>query len=209
MKLKTGLAAFICLFLISLCGRADPAEATEKYTPCIACHGDVGQGNAELGAPALAGQDAMYLQRQLAFFRDGIRGAEPRDEAGARMSPMAKALTDEDIALLASYLSELPAPPIGPAPEGNLKNGSNYYQAKCGACHGGQAQGNPGLNAPALAILDGAYLKRQVLNFQQGLRGVHPDDTYGRQMKMMSTSLPSDADLDDVIVFIQSVGAQQ
>jgi hypothetical protein len=41
------------------------------------------------------------------------------------------------------------------------------------------------------------------------VRGAHPDDTYGRQMKMMSTSLPSDKDLDDVIAFIQSQAVAQ
>jgi cytochrome c553 len=55
--------------------------------------------------------------------------------------------------------------------------------------------------------LDAAYLKRQYQNFQQGLRGAHPEDKYGRQMKMMSTSLPSDKDLDDVIAYIQSMAA--
>ncbi len=89
--------------------------------------------------------------------------------------------------------------------QGDLKNGNNYYQSKCGACHGGQAEGNPGLNAPGLAWLDAAYLKHQFQNFQLGVRGTHPGDTYGRQMKMMSTSLPTDKDLDDVIAYIQSL----
>ncbi len=97
-----------------------------------------------------------------------------------------------------------PAVPAG-VPKGDLKNGNNYYQSKCGACHGGQAQGNSGLNTPALSMLNGIYLKQQFQSFQQGLRGTHPEDKYGRQMKMMSSSLRTDKDLDDVIAYIQSM----
>ena len=54
-------------------------------------------------------------------------------------------------------------------------------------------------------MLNGIYLKQQFQSFRQGLRGTHPQDKYGRQMKMMSTSLPTDKDLDDVIAYIQSM----
>ena len=121
------------------------------------------------------------------------------------MKPMAGTLDDAVIPLVASYLSALPPPVPKTAQAGDLKNGNNYYQSRCGACHGGQAEGNPGLNAPGLAALDTAYLKLQYQNFQLGIRGTHPEDTYGRQMKMMATSLPTDKDLDDVIAYIQSL----
>ncbi|MBK6280766.1 MAG: hypothetical protein IPF57_22830 [Gammaproteobacteria bacterium] len=54
-----------------------------------------------------------------------------------------------------------------------------------------------------------AYLKRQYLNFRQGLRGAHPEDKYGRQMKMMSAALPAAKDLDDVLGFIAAQGAAE
>jgi cytochrome c553 len=184
-------------------------KATAKYQPCIACHGDKGQGSSELGAPALAGQGAAYLERQLINFRSGIRGDAPGDSQGAQMKAMADTLEIEDITPMANYLSDLPIPTSQISATGDLKNGNNFYQAKCGACHGGQAEGNPGLNAPGLAWLDAGYLRQQYLNFKQGVRGAHPNDTYGRQMKMMSTSLPSDKDLEDVIAFMHSMALQQ
>ena len=61
----------------------------------------------------------------------------------------------------------------------------------------------------ALAMLDAVYLKRQFQNFQRGLRGTHADDKFGRQMKMMSTALSADKDLDDVIAFIHSQGGDR
>lgn len=203
----TRLTVFVFMLGLLVPAAASQAagEPLAAYGACAACHGDAAQGNVELGAPALAGQGSVYLQRQLQHFKTGVRGADPRDTRGAQMKAMAVALTDDDIILLAQYLSELPAPVPAAPGTGDLKNGNNYYQASCGACHGGQAQGNPGLNAPALALLDAAYLKTQYLNFQQGIRGAHADDTYGRQMKMMSTTLPTDKDLDDVIAFIHTL----
>lgn len=206
MNTLPAFAVIMCLALHSLAAHADE-EAAAKYQSCVACHGDTGQGNAELGAPALAGQGEAYLQRQLTHFKTGVRGADPRDTQGVQMKAMAAMLSDEDIQRIAVYLSGLSAPAQAEPQAGDLKNGNNYYQSKCGACHGGKAEGNPGLNSPALASLDATYLKHQFQNFQQGIRGTHPEDTYGRQMKMMSTSLPTDKDLDDVIAFIQSLGA--
>ncbi|HEY6131608.1 MAG TPA: c-type cytochrome [Halioglobus sp.] len=203
MRNLFSIAILACLLLHPALLQAD-MEVVAKYQPCIACHGEAAQGNVELGAPALAGQGVAYLERQLKHFKSGARGSDPRDTKGAQMKGMVATLSDEDISRIANYVSGHPRPNPA-APAGDLKNGNNYYQSKCGACHGGKAEGNPGLNAPALAGLDAAYLKHQYRNFQQGLRGTHPDDTYGRQMKMMSTSLPTDNDLDDVIAFILSL----
>ena len=182
-------------------------DAQAKYQPCAACHGGMGEGNPALNAPALAGQGVAYLGRQLQHFKSGVRGSDPKDTQGAQMKAMAATLADDDIPVVAAYLASLPVPVVTDPQQGDLRNGNNYYQSKCGACHGGKAEGNPGLNTPGLAWLDAAYMKRQYLNFQQGLRGTDPQDRYGKQMKMMSTSLPGDKDLDDVIAFIQSLAA--
>jgi cytochrome c oxidase subunit 2 len=182
-------------------------DAQAKYQACAACHGTMGEGNAGLQAPALAGQGAAYLERQLLHFKTGVRGSDPKDTQGAQMKAMAATLADEDVPVVAAYLAGLPVPAVTAPEQGDLRNGNNYYQSKCGACHGGKAQGNPGLNTPGLSGLDAAYMKRQYLNFQQGLRGTNPQDRYGKQMKMMSTSLPGDKDLDDVIAYIQAQAA--
>jgi cytochrome c553 len=204
MKNLSVLTVLACLSLQPLWVQSDE-DAKVRFQSCIACHGDAGQGNAALGAPALAGQGSAYLARQLQHFKKGIRGTDPRDTQGVQMKAMASTLDDADIPLVANYLSALPRSVPITAQAGDLKNGNNYYQSKCGACHGGQAEGNPGLNAPGLAWLEAAYLKHQYQNFQLGIRGAHPEDTYGRQMKMMATSLPTDKDLDDVIAYIQSL----
>jgi len=196
-------AAFCRGLLPGLLACAALAGPPPSYAPCAACHGPAGEGDADLSAPALAGQQAMYLARQLRHFRDGVRGARPSDIPGARMRAMALALDDAAIDELSQWLAALPPPRLQAAAGADPKQGYEDYQARCGACHGASAQGNTALHAPALASLDAAYLRRQFENFRTGLRGTHPDDTYGRQMKMMAMTL-EDAALDDVIAFMHS-----
>ena len=198
-------AALGCLLLWLGMGASQALAAAALYQPCAVCHGAAGEGNVALQAPALAGQSATYLQRQLQHFKEGIRGADPADQPGAQMRAMSATVREADIAVLAEYLAALPPPTVTPAADADLRNGNNYYQANCGACHGSRAEGNPALHAPALAWLDASYLRRQFENFQRGLRGTHPEDKYGRQMKMMANTLPDDKTLADVIAFMQSL----
>ena len=186
-------------------GRAD---GKARFTPCIACHGSQGQGNAALGAPAIAGQDAAYLQRQLQHFRAGRRGTHKADTFGAQMRAAGASPLKDDVAVaaVAAYVAALPkTQPVAPA-KGDLRNGNNLYHGKCGACHGGRAEGNSALNAPRLAGLDAAYLRRQYSHFRDGVRGTDPKDVPGRQMAMMARTLPTERDLDDVIAFIHQQG---
>ena len=183
------------------------AEGEKLYAQCVACHGNKGEGNAALNSPAIAGQDAAYIERQLHNFRHRRRGTHKSDALGAQMQAAAAALPDDAaVAKVASYVAKLPKP-VNAAPlPGNLHNGNNLYQGKCGACHGGMAEGNPALKAPRLAGLDASYIKRQFAHFRDGLRGTDPQDTPGRQMAMMAKTLPTQRDLDDIIAFIHNQG---
>ena len=195
---------FALLLVSTLSVAADPEAGKALYATCSACHGAEGAGNAALNSPALAGQKAGYLERQLMHFKDGIRGADPGDTLGMQMRGMAATLADEAaVTNVVAYIGSLP-PAQGVAVEYDKRNGENQYNAACGACHGGKAEGNSALNAPRLAGLDAAYLRRQYQNFAAGIRGSHPDDRYGRQMKMMASVLTSEKDIDDVMGYILS-----
>ena len=74
--------------------------------------------------------------------------------------------------------------------------------AVCAACHGAQGEGIQALNAPKLSGQDPRYLKEQLRKYQTGLRGAHEDDTYGRQMAPMASTLPTEAMIDNVIAYI-------
>ncbi len=77
----------------------DPESGKAKSVVCGSCHGQEGISSNPLW-PNIAGQQELYMVKQLKAFRDGTR-SDPL------MSPMAKALTDDDIEDLAAYYSSL------------------------------------------------------------------------------------------------------
>ena len=203
MRVSDNRASLIGTLLLVCSAIAHAAGGEPLFTTCVACHGSKGEGNPSLNAPALAGQDGAYLERQLRNFRTGRRGTHRSDTTGAQMRALATSLAnDAAVARVAAYVATLPKTSVVTPAKGNLHNGNNLYQGKCGACHGGKAEGNPALKSPRLAGLDAAYLKLQFAHFRDGVRGTDPQDTPGRQMALMAKTLASERDLDDVIAFI-------
>ncbi len=195
---------FGALFCIANIVGAAAAEPAEIYAAqCTVCHGPQGEGLDALNSPALAGQSAAYLQRQLVNFQTGSRGTHKDDLFGRQMPPIVKGLEQTQIADLANYLAGIEARQATPA-EGDVKNGEKYYQSYCGSCHGPAAEGNDLLNSPNLKILSGAYQSRQYQHFLSGVRGVHKEDKFGRQMAMISNGLKDDKTLKDIIAYITS-----
>ena len=87
---------------------------------------------------------------------------------------------------------------------GDVEKGKLLYNI-CTACHGPNAEGNPALNAPANAGQDPWYLTRQLKNFRIGVRGAHPDDTFGAQMRPMAMMLANEQDIADVVAYLTSL----
>jgi cytochrome c oxidase subunit 2 len=87
---------------------------------------------------------------------------------------------------------------------GDIERGKQLY-AVCSACHGPNAEGMAALNAPANAGQDPWYMTRQLKNFKAGIRGAHPDDTFGAQMRPMAMVLATDEQIADVVAYITSL----
>ena len=87
---------------------------------------------------------------------------------------------------------------------GDVEKGKELYNI-CTACHGPNAEGKPALNAPANAGQDPWYLTRQMKNFRAGIRGAHPDDTFGAQMRPMAMMLADEQDIADVVAYLASM----
>lgn len=90
--------------------RAGNADA--GVTACAACHGSTGEGIADAGFPALAGQHAAYTEAQLKAFRAAGREdheGKRRDNDGESkmMRATAARLSDDDIKALSSYINGL------------------------------------------------------------------------------------------------------
>ena len=84
----------------------------------------------------------------------------------------------------------------------------NAMFAMCAGCHGAGGQGNPAMNAPAIAGLDSWYLTRQLEGFKSGKRGTHADDVYGKQMAPMAASLTTEAAIRNIAAHISALPAQ-
>ncbi len=87
---------------------------------------------------------------------------------------------------------------------GDVAKGKALYNI-CAACHGANAEGMATLNAPANAGQEPWYMTRQLKNFRAGIRGAHPDDTFGAQMRPMAMMLAGDQDIEDVVAYITSL----
>ena len=91
-------------------------------------------------------------------------------------------------------------------PVGNATAGQAMY-AVCSACHGAQGEGNPqeGITAPKLAGLDTWYLRRQLLNYQTGVRGTAPGDDMGARMVPMANVVVDPATRENVLAYIATL----
>lgn len=99
-KLRAWLAAALLASSVSAPSlAADPAAAKSKAAQCFVCHGADGLAKVP-DAPNLAGQNPAYLVKALNEYRSGKRAHEV-------MAMMAKNLSDQDIALVASYFSSI------------------------------------------------------------------------------------------------------
>ena len=183
--------AVLCLAIAGTANAAgDAAAGKEIAATCAGCHGADGKAITP-DYPNLAGQHASYTAKQLTAFRDGERVA-------ALMSPMAAALTDQNILDLAAYYAEM-KPILGVADEENLILGQNIYRggvtsaniAACIGCHGPSGKGNPAAIYPILSGQNKAYLAAQLKLFRSGERNNDPNE----MMRALAHRL-SDAEID-------------
>lgn len=211
----TAVAATCIVLLVT--GGLKPDEPTVEpvssasngrniYRQCASCHGEHGEGQRALGAPALAGQASWYVADQLEKFVSGARGADPSDPSGQQMRAMTMVLrSEQDLEDTLLYIQSLPAPEHIPHDHEATTQGQSVFLARCASCHGAQGQGNPDLKAPSLSIQEPEYLRQQIDKFRRGLRGNNPDDFHGTQMRAIALSLQSDDEIDAVCSYIATL----
>jgi len=196
MNKRTLSAALLCFCVAGPSNATGDADAgKEASATCAGCHGADGKALvAEY--PNLAGQHASYIAKQLTAYRDG-------DRANPLMSPMAAALSDQNILDLAAYYSEM-TPIKGAAEEDNLALGQNIYRggitsaniASCTGCHGPAGKGNPAAAYPMLSGQNKNYLAAQLKLFRSGERNNDPNE----MMRSLAHRL-SDAEIDALANF--------
>ena len=179
----------------------DINEGKQKAASCASCHGE--NGNSMVATfPKLAQQHSSYLEQQLHAFKDGTR-TDPM------MSPMAQALSDDDIADISAYyaaqnVSENALPVLDddddkPAAkkdsvESLIAQGSNLYRngdlknevSACIACHGPFGEGNKPASFPALKSQHADYLIKTLTDFKSGSRSNNPENIMHMIAKKMT-----------------------
>jgi cytochrome c553 len=118
-------------------------------------------------APALAGQVASYLVKQLADLVEGYRDLPEMHRQVAR----ADLVTPQAMHDLAAFLSALPPltdPQLGDGRQ--LVLGGRIYKSVCADCHGTGGEGDARSRTPALRGQHYSYLLRQVRQLAAGHR---------------------------------------
>jgi len=167
------MACMVCIVTLSSCSGDEPgndngvsdradagsdtkanAAGRDKSIPCLACHGAEGISDYDAW-PNLAGQNTVYLAKQMRAFRTGRRH-DPW------MSPMAGPLSDQDIDDIAAYFGSITGVTGGP-------NSAPPLAATCVACHSARA-GETNPLWPSLAGQNQRYLVKQLQDFRDGRR---------------------------------------
>ncbi len=205
------IANSVALALLFLLGSpvtqasAPSQRGQEIFKLCATCHGNQGEGNQSLAAPAIAGLPQWYLLTQLKNFRSGARGKHPQDAPGLRMGPMARTLKEGDLETIAAFVSQLAPHKLAPISTGTPQRGEEHFQV-CIGCHGHDARGEAQLNAPPLRFSNDWYLISQLKNFRSGLRGANGAlDPQGASMSAMAQMLPDEEAIRDVVTYISNL----
>ncbi len=184
-----------------------PQGGHDLYESCKSCHGNNGEGQAYVAAPAIAGLPKWYIEATVRKFRTGLRGAHPDDAEGLRMRPMSRQMaSDLEVDTVSAYVAAMK--PVRAAPTftgGDAAAGQAAY-AVCAACHGPTGLGNEQLKSPPIAGQADWYLLKSLQKFKSGVRGAAPGDVTGAQMRPMAATLADEQAMKNVIAHINTLG---
>ena len=180
-------------------GDGSAEKGQSKSTACVACHGMNGN-SANPEWPSLAGQHEQYIHKQLQAFKSGAR-------KNPLMTPMAMALSEDDMADLGAYFAS--QKPAGlEADPSKLALGQRIFRSgdpksgipACASCHGPDGAGNPPAAYPLLRSQYGTYVGAQLRAYRAGTRQTDPN----KMMRDVASTM-SDEQIDAVASYIQGL----
>lgn len=175
--------------------------AANGVTACATCHGANGEGQPQAGFPRLAGQGHAYLAKQLEDFRHGRRH-------NPVMEPIARALSERQVADAADYFSSLPRAAARTSFDDTPKDAGERIALRgdwsrrvpaCFKCHGENGAGIAP-HFPAIAGQGAQYTAKQLRDWKSGARANDPQGL----MKSVADKLP-DSDIDAVARWLASI----
>jgi cytochrome c553 len=161
MKCHAAAALLAALLLAPAAAAADAARGQTLAVACAACHGEDGNAKTEK-TPSLAGHPAPYLTLQLILFRE-------RQRQNEIMTPIAQALSDDDMTALAAFFAAQKRVPVTPAASAAAARGREIADAsRCGTCHLPDYAGREQI--PRLAAQREDYLLTTMRDYKAGRR---------------------------------------
>jgi cytochrome c553 len=138
---------------------AGTASGGELYRDCAACHGADGGGVADGTVPAIGGQPARVIAKQLADFR-AARRLDLRMQHFADDRHLDGPIAVGAVAVYIEGLRRSTAVATGSGRE--LAAGEREYLRQCAACHGPAGAAVAAAGIPALAGQHAPYLERRL-----------------------------------------------
>lgn len=185
---------------------APPAIVTQgkgAAISCASCHGMEGAGNSAAGYPALAQMPAAYFSKQIADFKSGTRNHPV-------MTPIAKAMTQEDADAAANYYATQARiqSPSAPADAGLVARGEKLANngawdrgiPACFKCH---APGGAGV-APWFPPLAGQHVVYTLSQLEAWKKGTRNNDPL-HLMKVVAEKLTDD-EMRAVAAYVATLG---
>jgi len=180
-----------------------------KALGCLKCHGE-SPAPPQRGVPNLAGQNELYLIRQLKEFQTPFPKKDEPLGAGGRHNRIMKAragdLSDKDIWNLSAYFNSLPACPGGKTGPGARPVPATV--SRCVECHG--PDGNSVFpDVPNLTGQENGYLLKQLYAFRRSAdgksKGAMINSRYHYFMSSITKTM-SDADLKGLAEYYSRAG---
>ena len=197
--LLTILSIFIFSFAQAL---GDIKAGKIKAQVCFSCHGINGAGNVNPVWPALAGQHASYIVKQLADFKSGIR-VDPL------MTAQVTRLSRQDMLELGKFFAARKVKTGSTnASTAELKLGARIYHngtkasgvIACMSCHGLTGEGNSAAKYPLLRGQNAPYVVKALTDFRRSSRENDPN----RMMRGIADEM-TDREIKVVAAFVSSL----
>ena len=174
------------------------AEYEQPWEICALCHSL--DGNSRMGKfPKLAGQPRAYLEKQLGDFLSGTRVND-----GGQMSSIVTEVAKSDFEAIAIWYSSQEHPlPIEVQDQTRAAGRSVFRDSGCSECHVSSSDANERSLIPILASQHSQYLRKQLIDFQEGNRSHIP--------ALLATDLVlklTEVEIDVVVNYLESTARE-
>ncbi|TSA20869.1 MAG: cytochrome c4 [Betaproteobacteria bacterium] len=191
-------------------GNAEEGKRLNHYLYCSACHGDNGNSPSR-NWPSLTGQKPDYVMKTLLDYKRDMRRDHYRK--AYVMTRMSQLLSEQQMADLATYYAQQPAPVVPPQTNLKLaKQGANLANqgddkrgiSACTTCHGEQGESGITPETPALAGQTPEYFIQAMQMYKAGMR----TSDVGGVMRMFAKGLTT-SEITALAHYYASLGSKR